>query len=144
MFLGRATHSVDGKGRVVLPARYRGALAEGCVVVMGRSNQLEVWPEKVWEAKFKSQLPSMTGEDGERRRLHLASEASDEPLDGAGRVLLKAGLLEFAGLMKEGEAVILGNVDHLEIWNPELNAIEEPLRRATLLYPPSHEEGSIG
>ena len=87
MFLGQHRHTMDKKGRMVVPARYRPMLAEGLVITKGQERCLYVFPMDRWEdeAEKYRQLPRT---DARARRLTRAffSGAIDQDLDAAGRI----------------------------------------------------------
>ena len=120
MFLGEDRHSVDGKGRLVLPSRFRDQLDEGCVVTKGRDGQLMVYPVDVYEARAQEVMARPQDKAGRRYSRTFFSAADEQGLDKAGRLLLKQDLRDFAGVSVSGEAIVLGVYDHIELWNPEL------------------------
>lgn len=118
MLLGEFRHTIDDKGRLTIPAKFRGELAAGVVVTRGLNRNLIAFSLDDWQdlaARVKS-LP--WGDPGARefRRRIFAGAVDLEP-DKQGRILLPATLREFAGI--NGEVVIAGLFDHLEIWNSE-------------------------
>jgi MraZ protein len=118
MFLGEYTHSIDGKGRLTIPARFRGLLAAGLVVTRGFDRNLMVFPLDGWK-----QLASRIGErplsdEGMRAfRRRLFSGAVDLVPDRQGRILMPPYLRRFAGL--NHEVVVAGMYNYLEIWNSD-------------------------
>lgn len=117
MFTGEYRHSIDAKGRVAVPARFRAELAIGAHVSRWLDNCLAIFPNQAWQ-----QLAGRVGEqryaDAGARAFSrfLFSGAFDVELDGQGRVVLPASLRDFAGL--KGDAVVVGALDHIEIWEP--------------------------
>ena len=118
MFLGEYAHTIDEKGRLTLPARYRVELSGGIVVTRGIDKCLLVFPVAEWEklAQQISALPITDLPAREFRRL-MFSGASDALPDKQGRVLLPLYLREYAGL--NGDAVVAGLNTHMEIWSPD-------------------------
>lgn len=118
MFLGRHTHSLDDKGRLALPARYRAQLGEGVVLTRGFDDCILVYPPATWTplAERVSAL-SLGDPDVRRLRRMLFADAVDAQLDRQGRVLVPAELRGYAGL--ERDAVIVGMHTFIEIWAPE-------------------------
>jgi len=100
MFIGRYRHTIDPKGRLSVPARYRDELAKyegrGLVVVPNEAS-LEVHPYEAWE-RLVSAINEQSRFDSEVRRLGrlYISRATEVDLDGAGRVLLHSGSLDDA------------------------------------------------
>lgn len=118
MFLGRYDHAIDTKGRMALPARYRDHLADGVVVTRGFDKCLSVYPMAEWSplAKRVSEL-SISDPDVRALRRLLFADAADLELDKQGRILIPAGLRDYAGL--DREAVVAGMHTFIEIWSPE-------------------------
>jgi len=123
MFLGEYAHTLDDKGRLTLPAKYRAELAAGVVVTRGIDKCLSVYPLAEWQrvSERVNSLPMTDGQAREFRRLLFAG-ANDVELDKQGRVLLPQYLREYAGL--DGNVIVAGLNTHLEIWAPDAwNAI---------------------
>src|SRR5437879_7066168 len=93
MFIGRYQHTIDPKGRVSIPARYRNALAQydGNLVVVPQDQCLNVYPFAVWE-RVVGALNEQSQFDERLRRVGRLwiSRAREAELDGAGRILLPA------------------------------------------------------
>jgi transcriptional regulator MraZ len=117
-FKGEYTHSVDGKGRVAIPARFRAKLDGGAVLTRGIEPCLLVYTAEMWEQKSAA-LEASALTPAQRRRVErqMYSQAQDVELDAQGRVLLPLKLRQFAGI--EGDAVIVGARDRFEIWGAE-------------------------
>lgn len=118
MFLGEFSHTLDDKGRLTIPAKFRDELAGGLVVTRGIDRCLSVFPRQVWEqlAGNIAKLPLTQRSARDFGRL-MFSGAADFIPDRQGRVLIPQGLREYAQL--DGEAIIIGLYDRLEIWNPD-------------------------
>ena len=118
MFLGEYLHNIDSKGRLTLPAKFRGELARGVVVTRGFEGCLVVYPVDEWE-KLTQKIDSLPHTQKDARMLArlLYSGAGDCIPDKQGRVLLPTYLREFASV--DGETMIIGLHNRLEIWNPE-------------------------
>ena len=117
MFTGEYRHAVDGKGRIAVPARFRGQLADGAVVARWLDSCLAIFPMTAW-SELAARVGSLPMVDPNARLLQrqLFSGALETELDGQGRVLVPQGLRAIAGL--EAEALVLGSRDHAEIWAP--------------------------
>jgi transcriptional regulator MraZ len=118
MFLGRYLHSLDAKGRIAIPARYREALADGVVVTRGIDRCLSVYPMVAWlplAAKVDG-LP-ITDPDARTFRRLVFAEAAHLDLDGQGRILLPPELRRYADLAHD--VFVVGVNTSLELWNPE-------------------------
>jgi MraZ protein len=118
VFLGLYEHTLDDKGRLVLPRKYRAALEPGCVVAKGHDGSIHVWPRDEFERYLEasSSLPPTRGRVRSFRR-SLTSTATDQAIDRAGRISLPDRLRRYAGLDKD--VVVTGADDHLELWSPE-------------------------
>jgi len=121
-FRGINNISVDAKGRMAMPARYRERLLESCggrlVVTVDRDHCLLVYPLPEWEVieEKLNALPSLNKQARLLQRL-LIGHATELDMDGQGRILLPAMLRDFAGLKKK--AVLIGQGKKFEIWDEE-------------------------
>jgi MraZ protein len=121
-FRGINNISIDAKGRMAMPARYRERLLEGCggrlVVTVDQDHCLLVYPLPEWEVIENKliALPSLNKQARLLQRL-LIGHATELDMDAQGRILLPAMLREFAGLKKK--AVIIGQGKKLEIWDED-------------------------
>lgn len=118
MFLGEYTHTIDDKGRLTIPAKFRGSLAAGLVVTRGFDQNLMLFPLEGWRdlADRIAQRP-LGDEDVRAFRRRVFSGAIDLVPDRQGRILLPPYLREFAGI--NGEVVIAGMYNYLEVWSTE-------------------------
>ena len=124
MFRGQFTHSVDAKGRISLPARFRDVLVgdsnAGFVIAPAVFDPcLHVWPMKTWEVfeQEVSKLPSLDPNAVRYRRMYVSAAVECE-LDKAGRVLVPPHLRERAELDKDkSEALWAGMGRNLELWS---------------------------
>jgi MraZ protein len=132
VFLGEDRHTVDGKGRLVLPSRYRDQLVEGCVITKGRDGQLMVYPVDEYVAQAETVRARPQNRDGRRFSRTFFAAADEQGLDKAGRLLLKQELRTYAGVESGGETVVLGVFDHIELWNPD--AYEDERLRGEEVY----------
>ncbi|MDT8304589.1 MAG: division/cell wall cluster transcriptional repressor MraZ [Anaerolineae bacterium] len=115
MFLGEYTHTIDEKGRVTIPARYRGELAAGLVVTRGFDENLMIFPVAEWQELAERILARPLSDQSVRafRRRVFAGAADLEP-DRQGRIVLPQYLREFAGI--DGDVVIAGMFNYIELW----------------------------
>jgi MraZ protein len=118
MFLGQYHHTLDEKGRMTIPARFRDSLADGAYVTQGFDQNLKLQTEPAFEAMAEkvNRLSETDPKIRKLRRLFFAS-AGRVGLDRLGRVLIPQFLRDFAGLEKE--AIIVGVGGSIEIWSPE-------------------------
>src|SRR5690606_1936678 len=96
--MGEYHHTLDDKGRLIVPAKFREGLGERCVVTRGLDRCLFVYPLSEWrvmEEKLK-QLP-LTQRDARAFARFFFSGASDLEIDKQGRIMLPASLREYAG-----------------------------------------------
>lgn len=119
MFIGEYNHTIDTKGRLIVPAKLREELGDVFVVTKGLDgNCLSVYPMQEWKI-LENKLRSLPLNNPDARRLtrYLMAGAVSCELDKQGRILLPAVLREFAQLEKE--VVLVGDMDRVEIWNKE-------------------------
>ena len=116
MFLGEYTHTLDEKGRLTLPARWREELSDGVVITRGLDPCLLIFPAAKFEniARTMDQL-GFNKSDARALSRYLFAKAIDDTPDKQGRVIIPSPLREFAGI--EGDALIVGVNNWIEIWN---------------------------
>jgi MraZ protein len=120
MFRGATKITLDDKGRMVMPNRYREqitALAQGKLVVTVDKDQcLLIYPLPEWE-QIERKLMNLPSLNATARRLQrlMVGHATDLPLDGHGRVLLPPELREFAKLGRHG--MLIGQGNRFELWD---------------------------
>ena len=119
MLLGNFHHTVDAKGRVFVPARWREELGEAVVVTKGLDRCLYVMPAERFSAKLE-EIEQLPLEDGSTRAYMrvLAGSASEESVDKQGRMSIPGHLREYAGLSKD--VVVVGVSRRAEIWDREV------------------------
>lgn len=116
MFMGEFHHTIDDKGRMIIPAKFREELGEAFVVTRGMDKCLFVYPEQEWkqlEDKLKT-LP-FTKKDARAFTRFFFSGATESELDKQGRVNIPATLRNYALLEKE--CVVIGVSSRVEIWS---------------------------
>jgi len=118
MFIGEYSHTIDEKGRVAIPAKFRASLKRGAVVTRGLDNCLFLYPRREWLelAKKLASLPISQKDARAFARLMLAG-AMDVNIDSQGRINLPVYLREYAKL--KNSVVIAGLYTRLEIWNKD-------------------------
>ncbi len=118
VFLGEFQHTVDQKGRLAIPARFREELADGAVVTRGLDKCLVIYPRGEWEtlAEKVSRLPQTQPNVRTLSRL-LFSGAVDLSLDGQGRTVLPQFLREYAGIA--ANVAVIGLYQRIEVWSLE-------------------------
>ncbi len=115
-FKGEYNHSLDAKGRVIMPAKFREILGDEFVIARGLDHCLFVYSQTEWdniENKIR-EMPTAT-EDGREFLRFLFAGASDCEIDKQGRVTIPTKYRKFAGLEKE--VVLVGVLNRIEIWD---------------------------
>ena len=117
MFMGEFEHSIDSKGRIIIPSRFREDLGDKFVVTVGLDGCLFVYPQNEWEA-FSAEIRKLPGtkEARQLQRLFFGKAAACEA-DKQGRIFIPAVLRECAGLEKD--IVFVGVLNKIEIWSKE-------------------------
>ena len=118
MFMGEYNHTIDAKGRLIVPSKFRETLGDTFVVTKGLDGCLFVYDNEEWgifEEKLKS-LPITNKEARQFVRFFLAGAAEVE-VDKQGRILVPNVLREFAELNKD--VVLIGVASRIEIWSKE-------------------------
>lgn len=119
MFLGTYEHTLDAKGRMTIPAKYRDLVSGGAYITKGFDQNLMVLTEEIFQKLFDrvTNMNMANSTARELRRLMFANAFSVE-VDKAGRILIPQILRTHSSL--ENEAIILGNGSYFEIWSPDL------------------------
>jgi transcriptional regulator MraZ len=117
MFLGQFQHTLDEKGRLMIPARYRELLAAGAFITQGFDKCLMVMTEAYF-AQVYDRINSMNLADPTARLLRrlILSNAYPVEVDKVGRILVPGNLRQVIAL--DGEAIVAGQGDYFEVWNP--------------------------
>jgi len=118
MLIGEYEHSVDPKGRLIMPAKLREDIGEKFVITKGLDGCLFAYSLKEWK-NFEEKLRSfpLTNKDARALTRFFLAGAIECEIDKQGRFLISSNLREFAGLEKE--VVIIGVLSRLEIWSKE-------------------------
>ncbi len=140
MFLGQYEHTIDEKGRITIPSKFREELEDSVFVTQGFDGNLQAFPPKLFEL-MSNQVRSISYLDANSRILRriLFANAERTTFDSAGRILLPAFLRETANL--KGIAVVVGSGEYFELWSPDnwhaqqtsLNDIEANEKRFSAL-----------
>ena len=120
MFLGQYQHSLDEKGRVILPAKFRSQLEGGAYMARGLDGCVCVYPTDEWERVSTNMRDLATRGATERQaaRSFFAGAAEVTP-DRQGRVPVPTHLRDFAGLSLERDVVVAGVLSRIEIWDAD-------------------------
>lgn len=116
MFMGEYNHTVDSKGRLIVPSKFREQLGEEFVITKGLDGCLFVYTNSEWkniEEKFKN-IP-MTSKDARKFSRFFFAGAAAVELDKQGRILIPPVLREYAGVQKD--VVLVGVLSRVEIWD---------------------------
>jgi MraZ protein len=115
-FLGTYEHSLDAKGRIVLPAKLRPQFAAGCVLARGQDRCLFLFTTDQW-AHFTERFGESRVTSQQRRNYErlLFSGATEEVPDGQGRVTIAEPLRRYAGLQRD--VALIGAGSRMEIWD---------------------------
>ncbi|MBO6164628.1 MAG: division/cell wall cluster transcriptional repressor MraZ [Lachnospiraceae bacterium] len=118
MFMGEFSHSIDNKGRLIIPVRFREQLGNEFVVTKGLDNCLFIYPNEEWKA-FEEKLKNLpiTNPNARKFKRFFLAGADPVELDRQGRILINAKLRQAAGLGKD--VVLAGVGEHIEIWDQE-------------------------
>ena len=116
MFMGEYNHTIDTKGRLIIPAKFREQLGNEFVVTKGLDGCLFVFPMNEWEL-FEQKLRTLplTQKSARKFTRFFVAGATECELDKQGRILLPQTLREFAQLEKD--VVLSGNLNRVEIWS---------------------------
>ena len=130
MFTGEYRHTVDDKGRIAVPVKFRAQLAPGSMVSGWLDDCLAIHTKAGWE-ELSDKVAALPFTDPRSRSFQrfVFSTATEAQMDKQGRILLPAYLRQSVGLT--GEAVLVGSRDHAEIWAPDRwdtyrKALEDP------------------
>ena len=116
MYLGEYEHSLDAKGRLAIPARFRAQLGEGAIITRGFDGCLVIYPADVWQSVAKKlDSLSSTQEAARMAKRFVFSGATECEFDKQGRVLVPSFLRGYAELTET--AVVVGQFSRIEIWD---------------------------
>ena len=116
MFIGNYYHTIEAKGRLAIPARFRGEVDKGSVVTRGLDGCLFLFSKEHWERLIvKLRQSPLTQQDARDFVRLLVHQASEVEFDKQGRTRVPKTLLEFAGITKY--VVIAGSIERIEIWD---------------------------
>lgn len=116
LFLGEFEHSIDDKGRLAVPARFRPGLDDGLVITRGLDRCLVIWDSESWRA-MAERVRGLNAWQADVRRMqrHFFSGAVPAQPDKLGRVVIPQYLRAYAGL--ETDVVVVGLADRIEVWS---------------------------
>ena len=118
MFRGEYSHTVDAKGRLIIPLKFREQLGEECIVTRGLDGCLFIFESGEWEAyEEKLRKLPMTNKNARSFVRFLSGGATPCVLDKQGRILLPATLRKFAGIEKD--VILAGLPNRIEVWSEQ-------------------------
>jgi len=116
-FVGRYEHSLDSKGRVILPAKFRADFERGGYLTEHKEGCLALWTPGEFERQLQAMMEQAEQGQTARNRARLWAASSHEvEIDRQGRMPIPAHLRGFAQL--ESEVLVHGAIDRIELWNP--------------------------
>jgi len=124
LFIGEFFYSLDDKGRVNIPAKFRKATSESAdssyIIQYGRDKCLYIYPMDVYENKIMDIIDKLSEADPLHRAYMslLGSKSIDATLDKQGRITIPPKFLEYAGIRKDVH--IIGAYNRIEVWDPEI------------------------
>ncbi|MBQ6362061.1 MAG: division/cell wall cluster transcriptional repressor MraZ [Lachnospiraceae bacterium] len=118
MFMGEYEHSIDNKGRVIIPAKFREQLGDTFVLTKGLDGCLFIYTNEDWAA-FAEKLKNTSFGSEKSRKLqrYFMAGAVQVEADKQGRILIPGKLRDLAGLTKDVSLLGVGN--RIELWNTE-------------------------
>jgi len=134
-FVGQFQHSLDVKGRLILPAKFRNEFERGGHLSPNAEGCVALWTPGEFARQAEEYLAeSRSGASGRQHARYWAANSSDVEFDKQGRFALPPAIRAFGHL--EGEVLIVGMLDHIELWNPatydeKVNAAEEIFKRGS-------------
>ena len=118
MFMGEYNHTIDAKGRLIIPSRFRELLGEEFVLTKGLDGCLSIYPMDEWEAfEMKLRALPLTNKNARTFSRFFVAGAAMCELDKQGRILIPPVLREFADLQKD--VVSVGVLNRIEIWSKD-------------------------
>ena len=118
MFRGEYSHTVDAKGRLIIPLKFREQLGEECIVTRGLDGYLFIFESGEWEAyEEKLRKLPMTNKNARSFVRFLSGGATPCEFDKQGRILLPATLRKFAGIEKD--VILAGLPNRIEVWSEQ-------------------------
>lgn len=137
-FFGRYEHSLDVKGRVILPVKFRAPYGQGGYLTLFHERCLALWTPEEFERQMVAVHAAAASGQAERNLARVWAQGSYEvEVDRQGRMAIPAELRRFAGLT--GDVLINGAIDRVELWDPAV--WEAKVRPAELALIDSIEEG---
>jgi MraZ protein len=115
MFLGEYEHTIDTKGRMAVPARFRIQMDRGAIISKGMGTCLSIYAIERWEERSNELVSGMSSDELRDFERRVYPSASEIELDAQGRIVIPAKLRTYANL--NSEVTVAGVRDHIEIWD---------------------------
>lgn len=116
-FFGSYEHSLDAKGRLILPAKLRGPFAPNGYLSPHLEGCLGLWPTETFEKEIAERLELASGDAAARNEVReWAAAVFEAEIDRQGRMVVPAHLRAYAGL--EQEVLVVGMIERVELWSP--------------------------
>lgn len=135
-FVGQFQHSLDAKGRLILPAKFRSEFERGGHLSPNTEGCVALWTPGEFARKTDDFLTESRsgGALGRRQARYWAANSSDVEFDKQGRFALPAAIRDYGQLL--GDVLVVGMLDHVELWNPaiyaeQVNSAEEMFKRGS-------------
>ncbi len=117
MFMGEYNHTIDAKGRLIVPTKFREQLGEEFVLAKGNDDCLAIYTKEAWET-FLTKIQALPATKDIRKYVrNIVGSSVDVVTDKQGRILVPGNLREHAGLDKD--VVFAGVIDKIEVWDKE-------------------------
>jgi MraZ protein len=140
-FIGEFHYTIDSKGRLNIPSKFRQSLSKDnkntFVIARGLDQCIWVYPLIEWR-QIEQNLRDLSSLSATHRRFirNTARYATPSTYDKQGRVMLNSSLIDFAGLDKE--VLIIGMINKMEIWNPKI--LDKLEKKQSKIQPETYEE----
>ena len=134
-FVGQFQHSLDVKGRLILPAKFRNEFDRGGHLSPNTEGCVALWTPGEFARKSEEYLlESRISALGRQQARYWAANSSDVEFDKQGRFALPVAIRDYGRL--EGDVLIVGMLDHVELWNPatyaeQVNSVEEMFKQGS-------------
>jgi MraZ protein len=117
MFMGEYNHTIDAKGRLIVPTKFREQLGEAFVITKGNDGCLAIYTNEAWET-FLGKIQTLPANNHIRTYVrNIVGSSLEVVTDKQGRILVPGNLREHAGLDKD--VVLVGVIDKIEVWDKE-------------------------
>ena len=118
-FIGRFEHSLDAKGRVILPVKFRPEFEHGGFLSQHKEGCLALWTPQEFDTQMDTIKEQAAASKDDRNLARVfASGSSEIEVDKSGRMPIPAYLRTFARL--ESDVVVIGAIDRVELWSPQV------------------------